>query len=331
MKAVVAERAGGPEVLRLSEVPVPAPGPGQARIRVAYAVLNPLDCHARSARVAYKALGFPYTPGFEYAGVVEAVGEGVDRALLGTRRTFLGYPGGCAEYALAPVSSPHCHLFEIPDDFDWWLAAAFPCITYTAWHVLHTAGGLSAGQTVLFHGAAGNVPVMGSQIAKRLGVRVIGLASSDDKIAHARRFADADWVNRSRVDWVEAVREITGGRGADLIVDGIAGPEAPRNFEAVAPFGQVIYLGAIGGSAPPVDISAQLYAKSIAVRGFLLYLAMAKTAGREHAEIHQALRQGLWKVPVEKVWELEQVADLHRAFERRELVGRHLIRVGGEL
>lgn len=331
MRAVIAHQAGGPEVLRVEDVPEPEPGPGQARIRVAYAVLNPLDTHARSARVAYKASGFPYTPGFEYTGVVDAVGDGVDPALVGTRRTFLGFSGGCAELAIAPVASPYCHLFQVPDDFDWQLAAAFPCITYTAWHVLHTAAGVAAGQTVLFHGGAGNVAVMGAQIATEIGARVIGLCSSDAKIDFARRFSSADLVNRSRVDWVAAVLDLTDGRGADVIVDGVAGPEAPRNLQAAAPFGQVVYLGAIAGSAPPIDVSAQLYAKSLSVRGFLLYVAMALTGGREDAEIHEALREERWRVPIAHVWELDEVAELHRAFEDRRLTGRQLIRVGGDI
>ena len=331
MKAIVAERPGGPEVLQLADVPVPDPGPGQVRIRVAYSVLNPLDSHARAVKVAYKAAAFPYTPGFEYTGIVDAVGEGVEERLLGQRCTYLGSPGGCAEYALAAVGNPYGALFRIPDAFDWQLAAAACCVTYTGWHVVHTAGQMRAGQTLLLHGAAGNVGIMAAQIASELGVRVIGLCSSAEKIDFVKRFANVELVNRTDRDWVEAVRELTEGRGADLIVDGIAGPEAPRNFEAVGLCGQVVYLGAIGGSAPTVDVSADLYAKSIAVRGFLLYMAMAKTAGREHAEIHEALGSGRWTVPIARVWELDEVADLHRAFMERRLLGRQLIRVSGEL
>jgi NADPH2:quinone reductase len=330
MKAVVAEQPGGPEMLQVKNVPEPEAGPGEVRIRVAYSVLNPLDSHARGAKVAYKASAFPFTPGFEYTGVVDRVGEGVDPTMIGSRATYLGFSGGCAEYAVADINNPYSHLFRIPDDFDWQLAAAACCVTYTGWHVVDTAH-VTEDNTVLLHGGAGNVAIMTGQIAAERGARVIGLCSSDDKITFARRFVNGDFINRSERDWVEAVHELTGGQGADLIVDGIAGPDAPLNFEALAPCGQVIYLGAIGGTPPPVDVSAQLYAKSIAVRGFLLYKAMERTAGREHPAIHEALGQGRWTVPIDRVWELEEVADLHRAFEQRQLMGRQLIRVGGDL
>ncbi len=125
--------------------------------------------------------------------------------------------------------------------------------------------------------------------------------------------------------------EATGGRGVDLIVDGVAGPEAPKNFEVLAPLGQVIYMGAVAGFPPPVDISRELYAKTIAVRGFVVYVAMAATGGSEREAIHQALREGRWKIPITRVGTLEEVAELHRAFEDRELHGKTLIRVGGDL
>jgi NADPH2:quinone reductase len=124
---------------------------------------------------------------------------------------------------------------------------------------------------------------------------------------------------------------LSGGRGVDLIIDGVAGPEAPKNFEVLAPLGQVIYMGAVGGYAPPVDISRELYMKTIAVRGFVVYTAMATTGGAEKEEIHEALRTERWKVPVTRVAELEEVPELHRLFEQRKLIGRTVIRVGGEI
>ena len=331
MKAVIANRSGGPEVLEVRDVPIPEPGPGQLRLRVAYASLNPLDTHTRAARVAYKAQAFPYTPGFEFAGVVDAVGPGVDPSLIGSRRSFVGDPGGCAEFALARVDSPFCALFEVPDDLSWQLATVMPCAVFTPWHLLHTAGRLRPGDVVLFHGAAGTVAVVGAQIARRAGARVLGLCSTREKAEFAGRHGGADIVVRGGGNWVEAVLEATGGRGADLIVDGVAGPEAARNFEALAPFGQVAYLGAIGGSAPPVDVSSQLYAKSIAVRGFLLYTALRETGGAELPEIIADLRDGRIQVPITGVWSLDRVAELHRRFESRELIGKQLVEVGGEL
>jgi NADPH2:quinone reductase len=332
MRAVVAQQPGGPEVLELTEIAIPEPGPDEIRLRVAYASLNPLDTHTRARRVAYKASAFPYTPGFEFSGLVDAVGANVDPSLIGSRRTFLGAPGGCAEYALAPVGSPYCAHFEIPDDLDWKLATVMPCAVYTPWHLIHTAARVRSGDTVLFHGAAGTVAVVGAQIAKHAGARVLGLCSSHEKAAFARLHGGVDEaIISTGSDWVAEVMRVTGGRGADLIVDGVAGENAPLNLEALAPLGQVIYIGAIGGTAPPVDVSSQLYAKSLGVRAFLVYVAMQETAGVERPAILDALRSGRLKVPITGVWQLDQVAELHRRFENRELIGKQVIEIGGEL
>lgn len=326
MRAVIADEPGAPDVLELREVPIPEPGPGQVRLRVAYAALNPLDTHARAARVAYMAPDFPFTPGIEFSGVVDAVGDGVDPGWLGRRVVNERNWGGCAEYAL---TAPE-FLLDIPDGFDWILGTVFHTCVYSAWHALHTAGRIRPGDVVLLHSAAGAVGAMSAQIARDAGATVVGLCSLS-KADFARAHGVDHVISSSDPEWPAKVLEVTGGHGADLVLDGIAGPEAPKNFEAAAPLGQVIYLGAIGGYPPPVDISKELYAKSLAVRGYLVYVAMASTGGTELAEIHDALRSGRWKAPVSEIVDLEDTADLHRRFEARGLMGRNLIRVGGEL
>lgn len=331
MRAVVAHEPGGPEVLQVEEVPVPEPGPGQIRIKVAYVSLNPLDTHARAARVDYKKPEFPYTPGYEFSGIVDKLGEGADPALLGKRVVSLGNHGGCAEYAVVPAAGPFVGMFTIPEGFDWQLGTVFAACAYSAWHLIHTAGRVRPGETVLLHGGAGSIGTMCTQIAKSAQAKVIALCGGPEKIEHARPFGADHLVDHRAVDWVEEVKRLTEGRGVDLIVDGVAGPDAVKNYEALAPLGQVIYIGAIGGYAPPVDISRQLYAKTIAVRGFVVYVAMAQTGGRELPEIHEALRSGRWKIPISHVWEFEQTAELHRLFEERKLFGKHLIRAGGDL
>ena len=326
MQALVADEPGPPETLELREVPIPVPGPDQLRLRVAYAALNPLDTHARAARVAYMAPDFPFTPGIEFSGIVDAVGDNVDPDWIGRRVVNERNWGGCAEYAL---SAPE-FLLGIPDGFDWVLGTIFHTCVYSAWHVLHTAGRVREGDIVLLHSAAGAIGAMSAQIAKSAGATVVGLCSPS-KFAFARAHGVDHTISSSDPDWPAEVLEVTDGHGADLIIDGIAGPEAPKNLEAAAPLGQVIYLGAIGGYPPPVDISKELYAKSIAVRGYLVYVAMASTGGAELDEIHGALLDGTWKAPVSEIVDLEDTPGLHRRFEARELMGRNLIRVGGEI
>lgn len=327
MQAVVAQEAGGPEVLKLVEVEAPTPGPGQARVKVAYSDLNPLDTHARAKRVAWNAPTFPFTPGYEYSGLVDAVGEGVNPALLGKRVASVGEWGGNAEYALATAA----RLTELPEGFDWQTGTVFQTGTYTAWHLVHTVGRLRPGMSVLFHSGSGSVAVMGAQIAREAGVTVFVTVGSKAKADFAAGFGAHHIIDYRATDWVAEVKRATSGRGVDLIVDGVAGPEAPKNYDAVANLGEVIYIGAIGGFAPPVDISRQLYAKTIAVRGFVVYVAMAATEGAEKPGIHEALRTGRWKTGISGVYELKDVPDLHRRFESRDLHGKSLIRVGGDL
>ena len=132
-------------------------------------------------------------------------------------------------------------------------------------------------------------------------------ASASSAPAARRRSRSAkgwgyDHLIDSSGDWVAELKRLTGGRGVDLIVDGLAGPNSARNYDAAAPLGQVIYIGAIQGFPPPVDISRQLYAKTIAVRGYVVYTAMATTKGAELPGIHEALRSGRWKLPIRRWW-----------------------------
>jgi NADPH2:quinone reductase len=196
--------------------------------------------------------------------------------------------------------------------------------------VLHTAGRIQRGETLLLHSAAGAIGAMAAQIASDAGVTVFGLCSPE-KFDFARSFGVSHSVDSRAADWVGQVKALNDGRGVDLVVDGVAGPEAPKNYEVVAPLGQVIYMGAVAGYPPKVDISRELYQKSVAVRGFLVYTAMAATGGVEKKEIHEALRSGRWRAPVEQIFELEEVPEAHRLFEQRKLCGRSLIRIGGDL
>lgn len=209
MKAVVAAAPGPPEVLSLEQIPVPEPGPGQVRIRVAYAALNPLDTHARAARIDWNAPTFSFTPGYEYSGLVEEVGGGrrrLDRQAGGLR----GGMGGCAEYALATAE----RLVAIPRGFDWQLGTVFHTCAYSAWHVLHTAGRLRATDNVLLHSAAGPVGIMMTKIAKEAGAVVHGLTSGPEKIEFARPFGADHLIDYRATDWVAEVERLTEGRGS---------------------------------------------------------------------------------------------------------------------
>jgi NADPH2:quinone reductase len=326
MKCVMVDSGGGPEVIQLNPTAeIPKPGTGEVRVAVAYAPLNPLDTHARGERIAWNHPGFPFVPGFEFCGRIESVGKGVEQALIGKRVAASASWGGNAEFALAQVRN----LTMIPDSFDWKLGATFSTCAYTAWHLINSAAQVKPGQVVVVHSAAGAVGSLTMQIARDRGAKVIGLASSTEKLAFAEAHGANHAIDYTQEDWPERVKDINDDCGADVIIDGNAGPNAQKNYDAIAPLGKIIYLGAMGGQAADVNVS-MLIGKSISVMGFVQYFYQAQTGGAENAEINKKLTDGSWVIPIGKIYELEEVAEAHRAFEARELMGRTLIRVGGD-
>ena len=326
MRAIVAEAPGEPDSLRLREIPVPEPGEAEVQIRVAYSPLNPLDTHARADRIKWSHPGFPFVTGYEYAGRIERVGTGVDSNMIGTRVAVRGQWGGNADFAVAPVRE----LVMIPDKFSWMLGSVFSTTGPTAWHLVYSAGRVRRGQTVLVHSAAGSVGALTAQIAKSAGARVIGLAGGPEKCEYAAQFGMDKVFDYQLGDWPDKVMAVTDGRGADVIIDGNAGPDAALNYEVCAPLGNVIYIGAIAGHAPDVNIS-MLIGKSISVTGFVVPLHQQTTHGAEQADIESRLSSGDWVIPIEMIATLDAVPELHRQFEARELVGRTLIEVGGDV
>jgi len=326
VKSAFVREAGGPEIVTVEDLPVPEPGEGQVRIRVAYSALNPLDNHARADRIKWQHPGFPFTPGFEYAGLVDAVGDDVDSELIGSRVAVNASWGGNAEFAIAPASS----LNQVPAGLDWRTAATYSTCAYTAWLLIHSAGKVREGQTVVIHSAAGAVGALTTQVAKSAGARVIALAGGPAKLEYARQFGADHLVDYYDETWPESVMELSGGRGADLIIDGNAGPNALRNLSAIAPLGNIIFIGATAGQAPELNVSI-LIGKSCSVTGFVQYFHQAHSGGAEKKAMHEKLASGEWRIPIEKIYALDEVAEAHRAWEGRELVGRTLIESGGEL
>ncbi|MEO0996218.1 MAG: zinc-binding dehydrogenase, partial [Pseudomonadota bacterium] len=281
--------------------------------------------HARAARIKWQHPGFPFTPGFEYAGLVEAVGPDVDAALIGRRVATNAGWGGCAEFALAKAAT----LVDVPDDFDWHTATVFSTCAYTSWLLIHSAADVGEGTKVVIHSAAGAVGILTTQIAKSAGATVVGLAGGAAKLDYARPFGADHLIDYNDDDWPDTVKAELGG-AADVIIDGNAGPRALKNFDAIAPLGQVIFIGATAGQAPDVNIS-MLIGKSCSVTGFVQYFHQARSGGAEMAAVHPKLASGEWRIPVERVYPLASLFEAHTAWEQRELMGRTLIELGGEL
>src|SRR5579863_1727901 len=215
MKAIVFEKIGGPEVFKIAEVPKPEVKPGTVLIKVRAAGINFADTLFRQGQYMMQPK-LPDTPGLEAAGEIEAVGAGVTNLKPGQRVATIGSKT-YAEYALAPASQ----VIPVPDSISFEQAAAFPIQVLTAWHMLHTAHQTGPGQTVLVHSAAGGVGIVAVQIAKAAGARVIGTVSSDSKAALAKQYGADDVINYESSDFAAETMRLTGGRGADLILDAV--------------------------------------------------------------------------------------------------------------
>jgi NADPH2:quinone reductase len=319
MKAIVVRRTGGPEVLGLEDWPVPEPGRGQVRIRVVMVGVNFTDTEGRRG-LSPKTL--PWIPGTEAAGVVEALGEGVDRSWLGLRVATTSRPS-YAEAILAGTND----LIPLPDAISWEQAAAFPIQGLTAFHLLHSAARLRAGESVLVHAAGGGVGSWCVQLAAQAGARVFGVCSTTAK-AEAARALGAEDAFLYGPAMAEQVRERTAGRGVDVVLDSVGRDTQQASLAVLAPFGRLIHFGTASGPPALVDVES-LYDRSIQVGAYWLLTPHSPEAVRAgRATLLRGLADGSLRVSVTGIYPLAQAAVAHRALELRGTQGKLLLRVG---
>src|ERR1700723_3127145 len=218
MKAILVHDFGGPEVLRLEEVPTPTPGPGQVLVKMHAAGVNPYDTYMRAGTYAVKPEP-PYTPGSDAAGVAEAVGAGVSKVRTGDRvYTAKTITGAYAEYALATETQVN----RLPQNVSFDQGAALWVPYGTAYHGLHQEANARAGETVLVHGASGGVGIAAVQIARATGLTVFGTASTDEGLELAKREGAHQMFNHGKVGYQDEIMKDTGGRGVDLLLEILA-------------------------------------------------------------------------------------------------------------
>ncbi len=328
MRGVVASGPGGPDVLRVAaDLPVPAPSAGQVRIRVAWCGLVPLDLVARAGRLDFMPISFPFVPGLEHTGIVEAVGDRADEAWLGRRVLSRRGFGGCAEYSVVGIPG----LVPLDDRINLRVGAAYRGCAITAWNLVHIAARVMAGQTVLVHSAAGAVGLMLTQIARDAGARAIGLLGGPAKAAFAAPFGADVLIDYLQADWPERVLAATEGRGVDVVFDGNGGANGVHNVKVTAPLGQIFLIGANAGSYAPLPDPALLIQRNLRVGGLTLGVIEAQNRERADREIIEAVTTGRWRVPMGLQVGLDDVPRLHAEFEARRLMGRSLIEVSGAL
>ncbi len=249
MKAVEIRRAGPPETLETGEVPLPQPGVGEVRIRVHRAGVNFADVLARQG-IYPDAPKPPFVPGYEVSGVVDLSGPAVDGFRGGERVAAFTRFGGYAESAVAKVP----FVVPLPPGVDFSVGAAVPVNFVTAYYCLFHTGALFPGDRVLTHAAAGGVGLAAVQMAKGAGAVVFGTAGSAEKVAFLKMFGVDHPIDYQADDFVEAVKEITGGEGVDVILDSIGGRMLERDLGVLRPGGRIVFLGlaAAAGKSRPV-------------------------------------------------------------------------------
>ncbi|GCF09823.1 quinone oxidoreductase family protein [Dictyobacter arantiisoli] len=325
MKAVVIPRFGGPEVLEVREVPVPQPKAGEVLIEVAYAGVNYSDLMGRSRGGTY-ARELPYTPGYEVAGVIQALGEGVEGLQIGQRVAAMSIFGGYAEFAVAQAALTF-PLDSFANAIEMEQAAAFPMVAITAYDLLTRAGRICEGESVLIHSAAGGVGTVAGQIARALGARlVLGVVSKAEKVAEARSFG-YDQVFPV-ADFEQKVLEATHGKGIDIVLDASGEPIRSRNLPLLARFGRLVVFGNASGNPEKALAPGELLRLNCSVVGYSVS-ALMKTSPHVVAETAQQvirlIAESKLKPVISEVLPLEQAAEAHRRIEARSHVGKLLL------
>jgi NADPH2:quinone reductase len=321
-RAVRIHTTGGPEVLRLETLPVPTPGPGQALVRHTAIGVNFIDVYHRTG--LYPLASLPHGLGMEAAGVVEAVGPDVHEVRVGDRvGCTSGPPGAYAE--LRAVAADR--LVPLPAHVDDATAAAVLLKGMTVEFLIRRCFPVAAGQTVLWHAAAGGVGLLACQWLAHLGVEVIGTVSSDAKAELARRHGCTHVIVYTRERFPDRVRELTGGRGVPVVFDSVGKDTFLGSLDCLAPRGTYVGFGNASGKPDPFDLGLLAQKGSLYVTRPTL---MTYTAARDEllasaAALFEVLQRGRLHVHIGERFPLEQVAEAHRRLEARSTTGSSLL------
>jgi NADPH:quinone reductase len=313
MRAIQMTEFGGPEVLRLAEVPIPEPEPGEAVIKVSRAGLNFADTHTRTNSYVQEAT-LPLVPGGEVAGTLEQSGERVV-ALVGS--------GGYAEYATAPTE----RIFPIPDGVEDGTALALIIQGTTAWHLLRTAARLAAGESIVIHSAAGGVGSLATQLARSFGAgRVIATASSPEKRELAMELGGDIALHGDAEGLTERLIEANGGREVDVVLDSSGGEVFDASYRALAPFGRIVVNG-IATSEPNTVRTGSLLRHSRSVVGFYLFHLLERPGAFADAlaDLFDRAARGELRAIVGQTYPLDQAPQAQIDLRARRTTGKLLL------
>lgn len=310
MKAILAREFGGPEVLKLEEVPDPVAGKGQVRVKVHAVGVNPYDTYMRSGAYAIKP-ALPYTPGADAAGVIDQVGEGVSGLKSGDRVYVSGTSQGKAHgaYAAYVVCDPS-QVHRLPERISFAQGAGLFVPYVTAWRALFGRAQARAGDIVFIHGASGGVGTAATQFARAAGMTVIGTAGSDAGLEVVRRQGAHHAVNHRNAGYLDEVTRLTGGSGPTLILEMLANVNLDNDLALIAPGGRIVIIGNRGR----IEIDPRkIMFKDASVFGLALWGIPAEEQARAHQAIVAGLESGALNPVVGTEWPLADAARAHVA------------------
>ena len=310
MKAILAREFGGPEVLKLEEVPDPTAGSGQVRVRIHAVGVNPYDTYMRAGGYAIKP-DLPYTPGADAAGVIDQVGNAVDGWKAGDRVYISGTSTGKAHgayAALAVCDAAQVHRLPARTTFGQGAGLFVPYVT--AWRALFGRANARAGDTVLIHGASGGVGIAATQFAVAAGLTVVGTAGTDEGLAVVVKQGARHAINHRSEGYLDQITSATSGRGPDIVLEMLANVNLDHDLTVVAPGGRVVVIGNRGR----VEIDARkIMSKDCAVYGLALWGIPPDEVRRAHEAIIAGLESGALNPVVGREMPLADAAKAHVA------------------
>jgi NADPH:quinone reductase len=308
---------GGPEVLKWEEVAVGEPGPGQAKIQHQAVGLNFIDVYHRIG--LYKQPAMPFVPGSEGAGVVLAVGEGVTDIAPGDRVAYGTTIGAYSEERLIPAD----RLVKLPDEIDFTTAAAMMLQGMTVHYLLRKTYRVTPETVMLFHAAAGGVGLIAMQWASHLGATIIGTAGSEEKAALAKSHGATHVINYSRENFVERVREITGGKGVDVVYDSVGKDTFPASLDCLKQRGMWVSFGNSSGPVPPFEMAILSQKGSLfATRPTLQhYVGTREQLLEASQDLFDMVKNRRVRINVNQTYPLSAAATAHRDLEERKTTG----------
>lgn len=317
VQAIRIHQPGGPEAMQWQEIDLPAPGPGQARVRHTAVGLNYIDTYHRSGLYA---LPLPSGIGMEGAGIVEAVGPDVKDLAEGDRVAYAAGPPGC--YSEARIIAAD-RLVKIPEGISDQQAAAMMLKGLTTQYLIRRTYKVKQGDTILMHAAAGGVGLILCQWAAALGATVIGTVGDEKKAELAKAHGCHHTILYKQEDFVERVKEITGGKGVPVVYDGVGNDTFMKSLDCLSPLGLMVAFGQSSGNVPPLELGV------LSAKGSLFLTRptmMTYTAKREDllamsAELFDIVKSGKVKIDINQTYPLKDVVKAHQDLEARKTTG----------